>query len=155
MVQKSKVDWWVFLLAWAGPVIPAVLGFYFWLIGNQPVPGQALLLVAFVTALIVLAFTTPMRYQIEDREIAVRFGLFRVRIRVDEVVEVVPSFSLLSSPAWSLDRVKIHFERNGKLRTLLISPEDKHAFMEHLVEVDEGLEWDGDSGGVKRKRRME
>jgi hypothetical protein len=72
---------------------------------------------------------------------------------VDEVVEVVPSFSLLSSPAWSIDRVKIRFERNGKRKTLLISPEDKQAFMNHLVEVDEGLEWDGEA--VKRIGRVE
>jgi hypothetical protein len=49
--------------------------------------------------------------------------------------------------------VKIRFERHGKLKSLLISPEDKKAFMAYLVEVDDGLEWDGD--GVKRIGKAE
>jgi len=153
MVQKSKVDWWLFLLAWASAALPAVMGLYQWFVANKPKDGLVLLLVGISTFALVLAFTTPMRYRIEAGEITVKFGLFRVRIRVDEVVEVVPSFSLLSSPAWSIDRVKIRFERNGKRKTLLISPEDKQAFMNHLVEVDEGLEWDGEA--VKRIGRVE
>ncbi|MDP7253657.1 MAG: PH domain-containing protein [Planctomycetota bacterium] len=153
MVQKSKVDWWLYLLAWAGPVVVTVMGLHLWLAANNPKEGQTLFLIGLFAIALIVAFTTPMRYRIEEGEISVRFGLFRVRVPVDEVVEVIPSFSLWSAPAWSLDRMKILFERNGKRRTLLISPEDKQAFMNHLVEVDEGLEWDGD--GVKRGGRGE
>jgi hypothetical protein len=99
MVQKSKVDWWIFLLGWATPLLPVVLGLYQWLAVNNPTEGRVLILAGVTTFALVWAFTTPMRYRIEDGDITIRFGLFRVRVMVEEVVEVTPSFSLWSSPA--------------------------------------------------------
>ena len=50
-----------------------------------------------------------------------------------ELRSVAPSASPLSSPALSLDRLELAYVRGGRRRTVLISPDDRGAFIEELA----------------------
>ena len=50
-----------------------------------------------------------------------------------ELRSVTPSSSPLSSPALSLDRLELAYTRGGRRRHVLISPDDRGAFIEELA----------------------
>lgn len=64
----------------------------------------------------------------------VRSGLLRYRIPLEEISEVRPSTEAWSSPAWSLDRLKVVYPtRSGFHRSLLISRRDRDGFLDELA----------------------
>ena len=72
---------------------------------------------------------TGTTYELTDEELRVRCGPFRWCVPLREVHAVVPSRSLLSEPAFSLDRLRIDY---GRARLLLISPMDRQRFLSEL-----------------------
>jgi hypothetical protein len=64
----------------------------------------------------------------------VRSGLLRYEIPLAQISEVRPSPEAWSSPAWSLDRLKVVYPtRSGFHRSLLISPRDRDGFLDELA----------------------
>lgn len=84
---------------------------------------------------VVIALVLPMwlvldtNYTFTADELLVRSGPFRWRITLSEVREVSPSRSWISSPALSLDRLRIGY---GAGRGILVSPREKRRFIECL-----------------------
>lgn len=68
-------------------------------------------------------------YRFEARQLIVRSGPFRWRIPIAEITEVVPTSNPISSPALSLDRLRIVY---GEGRTLLVSPRDQDGFRREI-----------------------
>src|ERR1043165_8240604 len=100
----SKVDWWLaaFMLLPAGASV-AVMGSA--LMANPPVP--AIFLVVGIEALIlgiIVGTLISTRYEVTDREVIARSGLFQWRVPIGEIDSIRPSRSLIKSPALSLDR---------------------------------------------------
>jgi hypothetical protein len=56
-------------------------------------------------------------------------------IRLDEIESIVPTHDPRSSPALSLDRLRINYRRRGKLRAILISPADKEGFLRVMAAI--------------------
>lgn len=126
----SKVDWWIaaFMLLPAG-VSVVVMGSA--LMANPPIP--AIFLVVGIEALIlgiIVGTLRATRYEVTDREVIARSGLFQWRIAIDEIDSIKPSRSLIKSPALSLDRLEIRY---GNRRRLLISPKDREGFLDAVV----------------------
>ncbi|HLT37322.1 MAG TPA: PH domain-containing protein, partial [Enhygromyxa sp.] len=71
-----------------------------------------------------------------------RFGLVRSRLRYAEIRRVVPTRSMLSSPALSMDR--LHVDAGSSLGPL-ISPRDKSGFLDALAAKAPQLVREGDS----------
>lgn len=84
---------------------------------------------AWVTPVIMLvvfrAVVWPIRYDVDPEQLVIHFGFFRKRVPVHEIARVTPSRNPLSSPALSLDRLRIDY-RKGKC--VLISPADRAGF---------------------------
>ncbi|MBL8365864.1 MAG: PH domain-containing protein [Comamonas sp.] len=84
---------------------------------------------------VVIALVLPMwlvldtNYTFTAEELLVRSGPFRWRITLSEVREVSPSRSWISSPALSLDRLRIGY---GAGRGILVSPREKQRFIDCL-----------------------
>ena len=84
---------------------------------------------------VVIALVLPMwlvldtNYTFTTEELLVRSGPFRWRITLSEVREVSPSRSWISSPALSLDRLRIGY---GAGRGILVSPREKQRFIDCL-----------------------
>jgi len=122
-----------------------------WLIAIGPLAGVAaltavipvtlhsgrMLIVAVVVLTAALALVLPLwllldtNYTLTADELLVRSGPFRWRIALNEVREVSPSRSWLSSPALSLDRLLIRY---GTRRSILVSPREQQRFVDCLRE---------------------
>ncbi|MFT3777151.1 MAG: PH domain-containing protein [Ottowia sp.] len=125
----SKVDAWLaaVLLASALLVLAAVITGW----PRQAAPAHAVLLVAVLALgaglpLWVLAATG---YRVGQDALVIRSGPFRWRIPLKDIHAVEPSRSWLSSPALSLDRLRI---RHGRAGQVLVSPKDPRAFVQAL-----------------------
>lgn len=69
-------------------------------------------------------------YTVNATEIRARSGPFRYRIALADIVSITPSGDPRSSPAVSLDRLRIAYRNaRGRERALLVSPADKAGFL--------------------------
>ncbi len=128
MIYRSKIDAWIAVLLVCAPagllaaaILPAVL--------QHDFRGLTPICIMLVVA---LALMWPLYYEITDAELIVRSGLIRWRIPLTGIVRVRPTNSPLSSPALSLDRLEIAYEKNGRPKKILISPQDKEGFLLNL-----------------------
>jgi len=102
----------------------------------------------FSTAMVVLItlVLTPMMvwvlvgtvYRLTDTHLLIRSGPFKTDIRLDDIISVEPSRSLLSSPALSRDRFLIRYER---FSTVMISPDDRASFLQEIATRAPQLIW--------------
>ena len=85
----------------------------------------------------------PIYYIVTATELLVRAAVFRWRIPLDQIIEVYPTHNPLSSPALSLDRLRVNYKRpSGKTWWVMISPKEKEQFLDDLAKAA-GLEKDG------------
>lgn len=133
MIHHSKKDTWLVSLIWVSVLVPLAIGILLLLRrdGDKSL-GWTLTTIGAVTGLVILLLTYPLRYEILPSELKVRCGLMRWRVPLASIQEVRPTKNPSSAPAWSLDRVQIDYLKDGETRSLLISPQDKSAFMREL-----------------------
>lgn len=79
------------------------------------------------------------KYWIEDNEYLVIKGAIygKKNLLISRITKVHASSSPLSSPAPSLDRFAVHYDKSG---ILLISPLDKEALTAHLLKINPKIE---------------
>jgi hypothetical protein len=125
---RSKVDWWlgaILLISAAASAIAVVIT----AIANSPLVALA------VSPLLLLSVGLPVwlllatRYTFNGADLDVRCGPFSWRVPLREVRAVTATRDPLSSPALSLDRLRIDF---GRTNSIMISPEDKEGFLREL-----------------------
>ena len=81
-----------------------------------------------------------MYYDLDSEKILIRAGFFRWTVPVSEILEMSYSTNPVSSPALSLDRLKIVY---GDSRSeILISPSDRMGFMRAVASRGHGLSYD-------------
>ena len=104
---------------------------------NAPLPAMLIILVveALVTSLIgwIVGATD---YTIRGELLLVRSGPFHWEIGIRSIESVRPSFDPSSSPALSLDRLKIMYAGG---REILVSPKDRDGFVRALREVNPAI----------------
>jgi len=128
MTFRSKIDAWLVLMGFVVPVAAVILAFVL----APPMPASTWAIAAAISA---LALALPVWlfistvYIVENEQLLIRSGPFRWRINLAEITSVEPSRSLLSSPALSLDRLKIHYANH---RVVLVSPKDQQGFIRAL-----------------------
>ena len=123
-IFRSKIDRWLVIVMVAALAIsliaiaPAVYQGLWWVI--IPLAG---------TFGFVLWVMLGTYYEIEGNRQLVRSGPFRWRIPINEIEEMTPTHNPLSSPALSLDRLRIEYSGG---RSVMISPEDKDRFIAEI-----------------------
>lgn len=132
----TKVDAWarpfLVLALVSGPA--SVLGGAL-LFGSDRLGGAVLIATgALLSLLLVLCW--PVDYTLTGDALVVRFGRVRWTIPYAEITEVHPTRNIVSSPAWSLDRLWVR----AAARSAIISPREKEAFLRALAARDPGLE---------------
>lgn len=144
-VFRSKVDTWLvalmaasLLFALAGVLVAAVSV-------ADPAVWLGLGMTVAVGAFVVWLFRST-RYELDGRELVVRSGPFRWRIDLATIESVTPSRNPLSSPALSLDRLKIRYRKS---RFLLVSPAERDGFLAALARAEPALE--RHDGGLRRR----
>ena len=134
----SKRDLWLVALIRGVPVVVlGVLGFAWYQSHhdlNGPIAGAVILLIAELFVFESLFRSTY--YQIEGDTLTIRSGLIRWRVPIREITSVTPSRSPASSPALSLDRLRIAY---GSSKSILVSPEDRDRFVAALRSVNPAI----------------
>jgi hypothetical protein len=129
---SSKVDGWlipVMILSLAG-LVSALIAV---MITESPWPVRGL--VAGVTAVVTILLFSIFRstyYTITESNLRVVSGPFKWTIPLAEINDITPSRNPLSSPALSIDRLKISY---GKKKSILVSPSDKGAFIRSIEQA--------------------
>jgi len=124
---RSKVDTWLVLILVASALL-VLVG-----VGAATRTGEMSLAAATAAVLVAAGipawiFTTT-RYDLSRGTLLVRSGPFRWSIPVADIKSITPTHNPLSSPALSLDRLRIEY---GQGRAVMISPNDKDAFLRAL-----------------------
>ena len=135
---RSKIDSWLLLLLLAGCLM-TVAGLAV-AIHRGPVGMPLAIAVIGALLVIVLILSTLLHtvYRVDGNTLTVVSGPFRWRIPVDEIESVRPTRNPLSSPALSLDRLRIEYSGG---RRIMVSPADKRGFIRAV-----GFDDDGDPG---------
>lgn len=124
MVFRSKIDLWllvVLVAAAAFPFTQAVAGLRN---GSSWIPHVlTFALLGGIFSWLLLS----TKYTVSQDTLLVQSGPFRWSIAKNEITQIVSSKSILSSPALSLDRLRIDYAAGGKF--VLISPKDKDGFL--------------------------
>lgn len=139
-VFPSKVDWWIAAVLVLPPAAALAI------IAGLQVNGEAQgawggWVVLGVVVAIYGGLVFPMRYELHDDALVIRFGLVRSRVPYHRIRQVVPTRNPLSSPALSLDR--LHVDAGSALGPN-ISPADKAGFLAALAEHTPHLRLAGD-----------
>jgi membrane protein YdbS with pleckstrin-like domain len=127
----SKVDGWIIPV-----MLVAIVGVIWALIEVMitATPWFIRIAVAATTVLVLgLLFSifTRTHYTVTHGELRVVSGPFRRTIPLSDITNIEASRNLLSSPALSLDRLKISYGNN---KYVLISPADKSGFLNAVEE---------------------
>lgn len=124
----SKVDGWLWVVL-VGSALACLAAAVSLLVtestGGLPIAAAIVILGCALPAWL-LAST---RYTLTSSELQAHSGPFRWHIALDEIRTVTPTRNPLSSPALSLDRLRIEY---GHKRSIMISPRDKEAFLREL-----------------------
>jgi hypothetical protein len=145
IVYASKKDsWLVIIIAAAGLALSGAAAYQIITNGLIHPASWILLLSALFYLAIVFIFAYPVSYIIRSSDLVIRAGLTRSRIILSLIEVVKPTRNRVSSPALSLDRLGIGYLKKGKPAFVLVSPEDKAAFLKDLVQTTGGLELRGD-----------
>jgi len=126
----SKVDWWLAILLAALPLICIGTLVALAVSGENLISG---LLPCLLIAGIYGGLLFPVKYGIGQSDLIVRYGLMRKRIGLSSISEVRRTRNPLSSPALSLDRLKIKYGP-GLMSFTLISPGDQTGFRDLLAQ---------------------
>lgn len=77
-------------------------------------------------------------YVIKDGDLKIRSGfIYRLDVEISTIRKINESNSILSSPATSLDRLEIIF---NKYDSVLISPKEKSEFIKTMLEINPTIE---------------
>jgi membrane protein YdbS with pleckstrin-like domain len=130
-IHHSKVDLWLIVvialsLATSTGAVLAVF-----LKGGVPaaVLASTALLVLVAGIGLPLWVLLGTRYELTPERLLIRCGPFRWTVPVREIRAVTPTRNPLSSPALSLDRLRIDYGRGS---SVMISPRDKARFLADL-----------------------
>ena len=145
MIYQTKKDRWLVLIVALGGVMLLVQVINLILVnGFHYTETWILFVVSMVYFGILILLAYPVHYEITTTTLEIRSGiLLHYKIPLSSIELVVSTRSPLSSPAWSLDRLKIDYVKNSKKRVIMISPKDKKTFLLELVERTPSLKLKG------------
>ncbi len=133
---KSKIDRWLMLL------LVVIMAFEIVVMSiaalQTPDPRAAIGLI--VTALLIIALIGSLligtHYTVDGNVLRVASGPFHWKVPIDQIQSVEATRSPLSSPALSLDRMRIRYSKN---RRIMVSPADKAGFLRAIgQEIGDG-----------------
>lgn len=104
----------------------------------------SILIIPVLTSVFITHMFLTTYYTIEGDVLSVRCGfLTNIKIDIAGITRIKETSDPTSAPATSLDRLRIEY---GKGKTVLISPKEKQAFIDKILNLNGGVE-------VKYKKR--
>ncbi|MCW4469425.1 PH domain-containing protein [Flavobacterium sp. MFBS3-15] len=129
-IYRSKIDLWLFLL------IFGILGGI--LIESILVREWLVLAIILPVIIFIALLMYSLRYIIDGDVLEIRTGILgKTKIPISGIKSVEKTRNPLSAPAMSLKRLEIMY---GKYDFALISPTDRDAFINDLLEINPGIQ---------------
>ena len=123
-VYRSKIDWWLIIIifvVFCYPIIDGIL------------TKEYLLSLVFAGILfLVFLMFKSIKYKIDGDKLKI----WTTKIDIHSIKKVYRTNNPLSSPALSLDRIAIVY---NKYDEILISPKDQSAFIAHLLSINPNI----------------
>ncbi len=129
----SKRDWWIVGLIWLGIIVSVVGGLVPLVVGEASwteLVMMASLVIGMDFLMLWVLYGTG--YSITPERLIIRCGPFTLPVTINRIESITPTRSLWSSPACSLDRLKIVYGVSEQ--AVLISPVDKSEFLSAIVQ---------------------
>ncbi len=135
----SKRDWWIVGLIWLGIIVSVMGGLIPIMLDGASWP-EILVMASVVFGMDVLMVWVlyGTGYTIAPDRLIIRCGPLAFSVILNGIVSIIPTRSPWSSPACSLDRLKINY--GVSRQTVMISPEDKAGFLSAIVQQCPTLE---------------
>jgi hypothetical protein len=133
MKFASKRDSWVTLMLAAVAMSMMVIscGYMFRDEGRLALVAIPLL----GSTLLIIWVLHRTEYELGPVALVIHCGPLRWSIPADSIYEVYPTRDPISAPALSLERLRINYVIDHRRCSVLISPDDKHAFLATLTAV--------------------
>ena len=145
-VFTSKIDFWLAFLILGSSLLLILVPVWEWMYNNSSI--KRILFISLFTmpgAILLLLIFFNVKYSLSDDELFVKNGFSTQSIPLKDIIYIIPTNSMLSAPALSLDRIEIRYEGGN----IVISPKDKEGFYRAIQERVPALEIDGDDGLIK------
>jgi hypothetical protein len=128
-IYKSKIDWWLGL-----PLLYPIF-----LSVSSMIEGEWIGYIGMITILLFIVFTSKStRYIITENQLIVKcMFIVNDKIEISKIRKIEKTNSLLSSPALSLDRIAIKF---NKFDEVYISPKEREDFLNDLLQINPNIE---------------
>lgn len=133
-VYRSKVDAWlvaILAIAMASSLLGAITTFS----TQTPATWVLAAFIAVVGVGLPLWLLLSTHYTLGNGQLLVQSGPFQWRIPLADIKSITPSNSSLSSPALSMDRLRIDY---GRYSSLMVSPRDKNQFVRDIEAARHG-----------------
>lgn len=119
----TRVGWWYWLFCFLALVLCG-MGSWPWVVSFQ----------LWALTIYLFSLTSLTRYVVEGESLTVFYGFFlKKTIPVSSITSIQPSHNALSSPALSLRRLAIRYNKHDEI---LVSPEEPEAFVAALKAVN-------------------
>lgn len=126
---SSKIDaWLVLVLAVSAILLLVALGVSVY---HNPGPVMVIGMTAATLLFLLLLGSIMFRtyYKVDGKTLTIVSGPLRWKVPIDQISSVERTRNPLSSPALSLDRLRIRYAKN---RSVMISPADRERFIKAL-----------------------
>lgn len=124
-IYKSKIDWWLIILilvVFGYPIVDGILS------------KEYILSLIFGLILIVFFFLSKtIQYKIDGENLVI----WKTKIDIKTIRKVYRTNNPLSSPAMSLDRIAIVY---NKFDEVLLSPKEREEFINELLKINPNIE---------------
>lgn len=132
IIYKSKVSKVLFLITVAAILLGPIMMLY------HRTLEWSMIITSVLMAAICLPSLLNTHYKVEGHMLKIRSGfLYRKDIAIDSIRKIVETNNMISSPAVSLDRLEIFY---NKFDSVLISPKDKAGFIALIQTINPNVE---------------
>jgi hypothetical protein len=128
IVYESKLDWWLGAILAFAICFSAGYSVYMMAMGGPRFWWLALVTTAVGSGLPLWILLTT-RYTIDGEMLFVKSGPITWRVPIAEITDIRPTRNPLSSPALSIDRLRIEY---SGCRSIMISPREKEHFLAEI-----------------------
>ena len=129
----SKRDWWIVGLIWLGVMVSLVGGIMPLVVAGASW-SEGLLVVSLLVGMdsLMLWVLYGTGYTITPDRLLIRCGPFTFPVTIHGIDSITPTRSPWSSPACSLDRLKVVYGLSRQ--SIMVSPADKAGFLSAIVQ---------------------
>ncbi|MCU7696081.1 PH domain-containing protein [Acinetobacter sp. AYS6] len=131
MKFTSKIDWWLLLILIV--VTVSIISKIYKAHQTDSLASNFSYLAIY--SVIIFLIWLPIfntYYVVDQNKLIIKSMVFRWKINIDDITKIEETHNPLSSPALSLDRLKIYYFKNGSVNSVMISPKDKEGFFQAI-----------------------